>query len=318
MSKTILLTGIAGFIGHETALALLARGDAVIGVDNFNDYYDPALKRARVERLKGAAAVYECDVTDKERLGEIIRKHRPNQICHLAAQAGVGYSLKNPFAYEMANNLGTLTIFELARHNGIPSVIYASSSSVYGGNTKIPFSTEDPVDKPISIYAATKRYNELLAHTYHHLYGIRSSGLRFFTVYGPWGRPDMSLYKFTEAIAAGKPIDVYNHGKMKRDFTFISDIVAGVLASLDKDYPYEIFNLGNSNTVDLLTFIATIEKELGKPAKKNMLDMQPGDVPETFADIAKSRRLLGFDPKVKIDEGIRRFVAWYKDYHGVR
>jgi UDP-glucuronate 4-epimerase len=311
---TILVTGIAGFIGSSTAHKLAERGDTVVGVDNFNSYYDPTLKRARAKRLEGKATIHEADITDLEAMKKVFSKHKIDKVCHLAAQAGVRYSLENPFAYEHANNIGTLNLLEICRHSGIKSFIYASSSSVYGGNTKTPFSVEDNVDKPISLYAATKKYNELMAYTYHHLYGLNTTGLRFFTVYGPWGRPDMALFKFTKATLKGEPIDVYNYGKMKRDFTYISDIVAGILASLDKSYPYEIFNLGNNNTVELNYFIECVEKELGKKAQRNMLPLQPGDVPETSADIEHSRRRLGFEPKVKIEQGIKEFIQWYRDY----
>lgn len=312
---TILITGIAGFIGSSTAHVLAGRGDTVIGVDNFNSYYDPTLKRSRAKRLEGKATIHEVDITDLEGLKKVFSQYKIDKVCHLAAQAGVRYSIENPFAYEQANNVGTLNILEMCRHQGIKTLVYASSSSVYGGNTKIPFSVEDAVDKPISLYAATKKYNELMAYTYHHLFGLHCTGLRFFTVYGPWGRPDMALFKFTENTLQGKPIDVYNHGKMKRDFTYVSDIVAGIIASLDKSYPYEVFNLGNSSTVELNYFIECVEKELGKNAIRNLMPMQPGDVPETSADIDKSRKMLGFDPKVKIEEGIREFIKWYRDYY---
>jgi UDP-glucuronate 4-epimerase len=312
---TILLTGAAGFIGSWTAHTLADRGDTVIGLDNFNDYYDPRLKRARAKRLEGKIRFVEADIADQAAVKKIFTENKIDQVCHLAAQAGVRYSLENPFAYETANNVGTLVLLEATRHAGVKSFIYASSSSVYGGNTKVPFSVEDNVDKPISLYAATKKYNELMAYTYHHLYGIHTTGLRFFTVYGPWGRPDMALFKFTDAILKNKPIEVYNYGKMKRDFTFVTDIVAGIIGSLDKNYPYEIFNLGNSNTVELSYFIECIEKELGKKAEKKLMELQPGDVPETYADIEHSRQKIGFSPKIKIEEGIREFVTWYKDYY---
>jgi UDP-glucuronate 4-epimerase len=313
--KTILVTGAAGFIGHWTALRLLERGDTVVGIDNFNSYYDATLKRARAARFEGRVKIHEIDIADTGAVRRVFDENKIDQVCHLAAQAGVRYSIENPFSYEASNNLGTLNILEACRHTGVSSLVYASSSSVYGGNTKTPFSVDDPVEKPISLYAATKRANELAAYTYHHLFGLRATGLRFFTVYGPWGRPDMALFKFTKAILAGEPIDVYNHGKMKRDFTFVSDIVSGIVASLDKNHPYEIFNLGNSSTVELSYFIECIENELGKKARKNLLPMQPGDVPETSADIDKSRRLLGFDPQVKIEEGIREFLKWYRAYY---
>lgn len=311
---TVLITGIAGFIGSSTAHVLADRGDTVIGIDNFNPYYDPSLKRARASRLAGKATIHECDVADYAALKKVFSRHKVDKICHLAAQAGVRYSIENPFAYEHANALGTLNMLEICREFGVKTIVYASSSSVYGGNTKIPFSVDDNVDKPISLYAATKKYNELQAHVYHHLFGINATGLRFFTVYGPWGRPDMALFKFAEAIIAGKPIDVYNHGKMKRDFTYISDIVAGIVASIDKGYPYEVFNIGNSSMVELSYFIECIEKELGRKAIRNMLPMQPGDVPATNADIVRTKEMLGFEPKVKIEEGIREFLKWYRDY----
>ncbi len=309
--RTILLTGIAGFIGSWTAEALLKRGDSVVGVDNFNEYYDVSLKRARMKKLEGKCRVYESDITDLAAMEGIFRENKIDQVCHLAAQAGVRYSLTHPFVYERSNNLGTLNLLEICRKNGVRSFIYASSSSVYGGNKKIPFSESDPVDHPISLYAATKRFNELMAHTYHHLYGLHCTGLRFFTVYGPWGRPDMALFKFTEAMLKNEPIDVYNHGQMKRDFTYITDVVDGILASLDKDYPCEIFNLGNSSVVELTAFISCIEKELEVKAQKNLLPLQPGDVPETCADISKSKKMLGFNPRVKIEQGIAEFLKWY-------
>lgn len=315
--STILLTGIGGFIGSFVSEALTKRGDRVIGIDNFNDYYSSQLKRDRVRQFSSKAKVYECDLADFSSLKKVFEENKFDQVCHLAAQAGVGYSLKNPFAYETANNLATLNLFELCKQNGIKSIIYASSSSVYGGNKKIPFSVTDDVSHPISLYAATKLYNEHMAHTFHSLYGIHFTGLRFFTVYGPWGRPDMALFKFTKAIVEGKSIDVYNHGKMKRDFTYVSDIVQGVLSALDKNYPCELFNLGNSDSVDLMRYIQCIEKNLGRTAKKNMLPLQPGDVPETFADIEKSQKMLGFSASIKVEEGIPHFISWYKDYYKV-
>ncbi|MCG3203648.1 MAG: UDP-N-acetylglucosamine 4-epimerase [Elusimicrobia bacterium] len=316
MSK-ILVTGAAGFIGSWTCEALHKKGHEVIGLDNFNDYYDVHLKHARAERLKGKIRIITGDIADRGSVEKVFKENTFDQVCHLAAQAGVRYSIENPYAYEMANNIGTLNLLEACRHNGVRSFIFASSSSVYGGNKKVPFSVKDPVDKPISLYAATKKYNELLAYTYHHLYGIHCTGLRFFTVYGPWGRPDMALFKFTKAILEGKPIDVYNHGQMKRDFTFITDIVQGIVASMEKNYAYEIFNLGNSKTVELNYFIECIEKELGKTAKKNMLPLQMGDVPETSADIDWSREKLGFTPQVNIEQGINEFIAWYKEYYKI-
>jgi len=313
--RTILVTGAAGFIGSFTASALAKRGDNVIGLDNFNDYYTVTLKRDRIQQFCKDLKIYEADLVDLPTLEQIFSENKIDQVCHLAAQAGVGYSLKNPFAYETSNNVGTLNLFEACRKKEVKSIVFASSSSVYGNNKKIPFSVEDDVSQPISLYAATKRYNELLAFSYHHLYGISCTGLRFFTVYGPWGRPDMALFKFTKAILGDKPIDVFNHGKMKRDFTYIDDIISGILASLDKNHPYELFNLGNSEAVELTRFIECIEEALGQKARKNFLPLQPGDVPETFADIEKSTQMLGFRPQVKIDEGIKRFVSWYKDYY---
>ncbi|MBK8575042.1 MAG: GDP-mannose 4,6-dehydratase [Elusimicrobia bacterium] len=312
--KTILLTGAAGFIGAHTAQALRDRGDRVIGLDNFSPYYDVRLKRDRVKALLPNLKIIETDITDRKALGRALAKIKIDQICHLAAQAGVRYSLENPYAYESANNLGTLNLLEFAREREIKSFVYASSSSVYGANKKTPFSVTDPVDAPVSLYAATKRANELTAYVYHHLYGLRCTGLRFFTVYGPWGRPDMALFSFTKAILAGEPINVYNHGRMKRDFTYITDIVFGVLSALDHNYPYEIFNLGNSHPVSLSLFISTIESALGKKAKARMCPIQPGDVPATWADIKKSTRLLGFHPTTNIQTGIRQFADWYRSY----
>lgn len=313
--RSILVTGAAGFIGAWTAKALQEKGHAVVGLDNFNAYYDPQLKRHRVAALAADVPVYTVDLADHAALGRVLDQNPVDQICHLGAQAGVRHSLKDPFAYENSNNLGTLNLLELARQRGIKSFVFASSSSVYGGNKKIPFSVDDPVEKPVSLYAATKRANELTAHAYHHLYGIHCTALRFFTVYGPWGRPDMALFGFTKAILEGRTIEVFNHGRMKRDFTYISDIVDGVVAALEKDYPYEIFNLGHSEPVPLLRFISAIEKALGKKARKALLPMQPGDVPATWADIKKSTRKLGFKPTVSIDEGVGRFVDWYRGYY---
>jgi len=312
----ILVTGTAGFIGFHVAKALLERGDEVIGVDNFNPYYDIRLKEDRNEILEQDSdyRVYRADLVDFEALSKIFKENGIQKICHLAAQAGVRYSLENPLAYERSNNEGFLRVLELARDFDVRDVIFASSSSVYGGNEKIPFSEEDRVDKPISLYAATKRYNELLAHTYHHLFGMNITGLRFFTVYGPWGRPDMALFKFVKAIREDRPIDVYNHGNMKRDFTYIDDIVDGVVAAIDNPQPYEIFNLGNNNPVELTRFIEVIEEKLDKKAQKNLLPLQPGDVPETYADISRAQEILGYEPRVSIEEGIGRFTEWYNSY----
>lgn len=314
--KTILVTGGAGFIGFHLAKALLQRGDRVIIVDNFNDYYDPALKFARIKILKKhrnskRLKIYKLDISNYKKLEKIFRKHRIDKICNLAAQAGVRHSLTDPFRYELWNNLGMLNLLELARKFRIKDFVYASSSSVYGGNTKTPSSEKDPVDAPISFYAATKKSNELYAYVYHKLYGLNCTGLRFFTVYGPWGRPDMALFIFTENILKNKPIDVYNFGNMKRDFTYVSDIVSGIIAALDKPFPYEIFNLGNSRPVKLLYFIEAIEKMLGRKAKKRMLPMQKGDVPASCADTSKAKKLLNYEPKINVEEGIRNFVNWY-------
>jgi len=316
----VLLTGIAGFIGSHTADALLKRGDRVVGVDNFNDYYDPKIKEDRIKRLKKSYkfSLYREDISNYKAIDKIVKTEKPDKICHLAAQAGVRHSLENPFLYLKSNINGTLVMLETARHNKIKDFIYASSSSVYGGDKKVPFSEEDRVDTPISLYAATKKANELKAHTYHKLFGLNTTGLRFFTVYGPYGRPDMALYLFTKNILENKPIEIFNNGKMKRDFTYIDDIVSGIVASLDKSYPHEIFNLGNSNTVDLMYFIERIEKELGKKAIKKMMPMQKGDVAETFADISKAQKMLGFRPKTSVDKGIKKFINWYKKYYNVK
>lgn len=322
----ILLTGAAGFIGMHVAEALLARGDSVIGIDNLNDYYDVNLKLARLERLKqhNNFSFYKMNIADRDAiLGLAEKLSETTKIVHLAAQAGVRYSLTNPYAYIEANLMGHTVMLELARKlSKLEHFVYASSSSVYGGNTKIPFAVEDSVEKPISLYAATKRADELISWTYAHLYGLPITGLRFFTVYGPWGRPDMAAYIFTRQILAGEPIKVFNNGKMRRDFTFVSDIVAGVLAVMEKppvktgDVPSaKVYNLGNSHAEELMDFIATIEKALGRKAQYNFEPMQLGDVPETFAEITASTRDFGFAPKVQISEGIPRFIDWYKSYH---
>ncbi|NLU49558.1 MAG: NAD-dependent epimerase [Syntrophomonadaceae bacterium] len=314
-----LVTGAAGFIGFHVSRALLTRGDTVIGLDNLNDYYDPRLKEDRVKQLTvfSEFTFVRGDIADYSLLCELNEMHKFDKVCHLAAQAGVRYSLVNPFVYERANLLGFLNILEMCRNSGVENLVYASSSSVYGGNEKIPFSIEDRTDKPISLYAATKKANELMAYTYHHLYAMRCTGLRFFTVYGPWGRPDMALFKFTRAILNGGEIEVYNYGRMKRDFTYIDDIVRGVLAALDKDYDFEIFNLGNSQPVELGYFIECIERTLGRTARKKLLPLQPGDVEATYADIDYSTEKLGFVPKTTIEEGIRKFIEWYREYYGV-
>jgi UDP-glucuronate 4-epimerase len=315
---TILVTGMAGFIGSFVTRALLDRGDEVIGIDNMNDYYDPDLKEERLNVFfteNDNFRFYREDISDREAMEKIFDAHDIDKICHLGAQAGVRYSLEDPYVYLKSNIDGTLILFEMARNHNINVVVYASSSSVYGGNDKIPFSETDNVDRPISLYAATKRSNELMAYTYHHLFGIKMTGLRFFTVYGPWGRPDMAMFKFTKNIIEGQPIDVYNFGKMKRDFTFITDIVAGVLSALDQGYEFEIFNLGNNNPIELDYFIEVIEKELGVKAKKNLMEIQPGDVPMTYADIENSKLKLGYLPQVSIEAGVKEFVKWYKGYY---
>jgi UDP-glucuronate 4-epimerase len=314
----IFVTGTAGFIGMHLAESLLDDGHEVVGLDNFNDYYDVSLKEARSARLegrKGYTAV-EGDLADYELLSMLCREHKFDRVCHLAAQAGVRYSIQNPAAYQKANLEGHLNILEACRHAKIPRLIYASSSSVYGGNKKVPFSETDPVDNPVSLYAATKKADELMSHTYTHLYGFQTVGLRFFTVYGPWGRPDMAYWTFTEAMLKGKSIPVFNHGKMERDFTCITDIVSGVKAALFADglEPYEIFNLGNSKPENLMDFIKTLADALGVEPKMEMLSMQPGDVPVTFADVSKARKKLGYDPSTPISKGLPEFVKWYKEY----
>lgn len=317
--STVLVTGAAGFIGSHVAQALLDRGDQVVGFDNFNDYYDPSLKEHRSQKLEAQEGfrMVRGDLKDLEAVQQLFADQDIHKICHLAAQAGVRYSLEHPHSYIQSNLVGFTHLIDEAKRAGIKTFVYASSSSVYGKNKKVPFAVEDHVDHPISLYAATKKANELIAHTYHHLYGMQCTGLRFFTVYGPMGRPDMALFKFTKAMLAGEAIDVYNHGKMRRDFTYIDDIVAGVLASIDASHEYEVFNLGNHRSVELEYFIACLEKELGISAQKNLLPMQPGDVAETYADIEASREKLGFDPQTPIEEGIKRFVSWYKDYYNV-
>jgi UDP-glucuronate 4-epimerase len=317
----ILVTGTAGFIGMHTAQALLDAGHTVVGADNFNDYYDVRIKEARHARLASHRNYtgLRVELADRAAVQTLFQKHRFDRVCHLAAQAGVRYSLSHPHAYVTANLDAFLNILEGCRHAGVPRLVYASSSSVYGGNTKLPFSESDPVDRPISLYAATKRANELMAHTYTHLYGFPTVGLRFFTVYGPWGRPDMALWLFTQSLMAGNAIPVFNHGKMRRDFTFIDDIVQGVTASLFRDglAPAEIFNLGNHRSENLMDMIGILARELGVEPKMNLLPMQPGDVEATYADIAKAQTRLGFEPATPISAGIPRFVKWYREYHGV-
>ena len=324
---SILLTGAAGFIGFHVAKALLQRGDRVVGIDNLNDYYDVRLKEARLALLTAfpGFSFAKLDVADRDGvLAMVERRGDFRSIIHLAAQAGVRYSLENPYAYIDANVMGTLVMFEAARRiDNLTGITYASSSSVYGANRKQPFSIEDPVDHPVSLYAATKRSCELIAYTYSHLHGLPATGLRFFTVYGPWGRPDMAAYLFTRAILAGQPIKVFNEGRMARDFTYIEDIVAGTVAAHDRPapaadgIPHRIYNLGNHRPEKLLDFIAVLERALGRTARKELLPLQPGDVAESFADIEASRRDLGFDPRTTIEIGLPRFIQWYKQYHGV-
>jgi UDP-glucuronate 4-epimerase len=318
--STYLVTGAAGFIGFHVSRALLERGDRVIGLDNLNDYYDIVLKKDRLAILEDHQEFTFClqDLANNEGLGKVFADNSIQVVCNMAAQAGVRYSLVNPFAYQKSNVEGFLNLIHLSKEYGVENFVYASSSSVYGNNKKVPFSVEDRVDHPISLYAATKKANELVAHTYSHLYGLPCSGLRLFTVYGPWGRPDMALFIFTRAIRTDQPIEVYNYGKMKRDFTFIDDAVQGVLASLDRPTPYAIYNLGNSKTVELLYFIECIEKALGKKAEKRLLPMQPGDVVETYAEISESQRELGFQPSTEIEEGIHHFISWYDSYYSKR
>jgi UDP-glucuronate 4-epimerase len=315
--RTTIVTGVAGFIGFHVANALLQRGERVIGIDNLNPYYEISLKEARLNQIQSHAgfAFYRGDICSLEILQEIFSRHRVERICHLAAQAGVRYSMQDPFLYEKSNVKGFLNLLEMARRFPVDNFVFASSSSVYGGNTKLPFSIEDSVDAPISLYAATKRAGELMAYTYSHLYGIPLTGLRYFTVYGPWGRPDMALFLFTKAILEGRAIDIYNFGNMKRDFTYIADIVDGTISALDNPFPYELFNLGNSSTVELMELISILEEELGREAEKNFLPLQPGDVPETYADIEKTRQILGFNPKTPIRKGVGEFIRWYQEYY---
>lgn len=331
----ILVTGAAGFIGSHTAQALLARGDHVIGFDNLNDYYDVNLKQARLSRLQPHEnfQFVKGDLADRATVESLFAEHKPQRVINLAAQAGVRYAFENPHSYINSNLVGFLHILEGCRHHAVEHLVYASSSSVYGANTHMPFSVHDNVDHPLSLYAATKKSNELMAHSYAHLYGMPATGLRFFTVYGPWGRPDMSLFLFTKRILAGEPIDVFNHGQHARDFTYIDDIVEGVVRSTDNIAssntnwngdrpdpgtslaPYRLYNIGNNKPVELMYFIECIEKAVGKTAKKNMLPLQPGDVPRTYADVDALEHDVGFRPSVPIEEGIRRFVEWYRNFY---
>ncbi len=310
----ILVTGGAGFIGSALSLRLSNEGHEVIVLDNFNDYYDVSLKRARQRSLLKGVTVLEGDITDEKFLNEIFTKYQFEVVCHLAAQAGVRYSVENPSVYIDTNVRGTQLLLETMRQHNVMRMIFASSSSVYGNTTQVPFSENAPADLPVSLYAATKRAGELLAHTYVSLYGMHITCLRFFTVYGPWGRPDMALFKFSELIQKGKPIDVYNEGKLQRDFTYIDDIVDGFNSAIERPHGYEIINLGNGSPVALLNFIKLLEKEFGVTAQKNMFPMQEGDVFETYANTNKANALLGYEPKVTLEEGVRRFVSWYKEY----
>lgn len=314
--KTILITGTAGFIGSAVASALLKRGDVVLGLDDFNDSTDPRLKESRIRALCDSPnfILYRNDIRDARALATIAQQHRIDQICHLAARAGVRASLELPFLYTDVNIRGTLTIFEFAKKYSIPDVVFASSSSVYGNRSAVPFAESDAVDHPVSTYAATKKTTELLAYTYHHLYKIRATGLRYFTVYGPWGRPDMAPMLFSDAIMRGQPITVFHHGKTLRDFTFIDDIVAGTIAALDRRLPFEIINLGNAHPIELMDFIHALEVSVKKKAIINFAPLPASDVLVTAADTTKARQLLGFQAKTAINEGVPRFVAWFKKY----
>ena len=314
--EKILVTGSSGFIGMHLCKSLLEDGYQVVGIDNMNDYYDPALKEARLKELYlyDNFKFVKADISDYPTVETAFKDFEPEKVVNLAAQAGVRYSLENPQAYIQSNVVGFMNILECCRHHQVKGLIYASSSSVYGGNEKIPFSIDDSVDRPISIYAASKISNELMAHTYSHLYGLHTTGLRFFTVYGPWGRPDMAMYIFTEKISNDLPIPVFNYGKMQRDFTYIDDIIDGVKASIDKNFLCEIFNLGNNRCENLMDMIALIEDSLEKKAELNLMDIQPGDVKKTFADIEYSRDKLGYEPTTSITEGIPVFIRWYRDY----
>ena len=320
---TILVTGAAGFIGAYTCRALRARGEAVVGLDNFNDYYDPQLKRDRVAALCPDVDIRALDLADRDGLAALFAQIAPTRVVHLAAQAGVRYSITNPHAYVESNLVGFVNLLEQCRHRGVQHLVYASSSSVYGDSATPPFSEDQRIDQPRSLYAATKAANELMAHTYAHLYGLRSTGLRFFTVYGPWGRPDMAPLLFSRAVLAGRPIDVFNHGRMRRDFTFIDDIVAGVLGALDHPpgtdadtAPHRVFNLGNHTPVELEHFIDVIARAAGKPVEKVYKPMQPGDMVETMADTTRAHAAFGFEPATPIETGLPQVVDWCRAYFG--
>ncbi|MEO5342806.1 MAG: NAD-dependent epimerase [Gammaproteobacteria bacterium SHHR-1] len=330
----VLITGVAGFIGSALALRLLQRGDQVLGIDNLNAYYDVGLKRARLARCQGQAnfVFVQGDIADRACVEGLFQRHRPQRVVNLAAQAGVRYSIENPLAYVDSNLVGFAHILEGCRHQGVEHLVFASSSSVYGGNSRMPFSVHDNVDHPLSFYAASKKANELMAHSYSHLYGLPCTGLRFFTVYGPWGRPDMALFKFTQAMLAGEPIPVFNQGRHRRDFTYIDDIVEGVIRVLDRpappnpewngaapdpassQAPWRVYNIGNNQPVELMDYIAALEKALGRRAELELLPLQPGDVPDTYADVADLVADFDYKPSTPVEQGIARFVDWYKGY----
>jgi len=337
MNITYLVTGSAGFIGSHLTLRLLERGDTVIGIDNHNTYYDPAIKEARLARYANHPNYthLRIDLADRQAIEAAFATHKPQRVVNLAAQAGVRYSIDNPLAYIDSNIVGFVHILEGCRHHGVEHLVYASSSSVYGANTAMPFSIHQNVDHPLSLYAASKKANELMAHTYSHLYGLPTTGLRFFTVYGPWGRPDMALFKFTKAILAGEPIQVFNHGKHQRDFTYVDDIVEGVIRTLDRPAainpqwdsnlpdpgtslaPWRVYNIGNSQPVELMDYIGAIEKALGKTAVKELLPLQPGDVPDTYANVDDLVEQFHYQPATRVEDGIQRFVDWYRNYYKV-
>jgi len=334
----VLVTGAAGFIGFHTANALLARGDQVVGLDNLNDYYEVSLKEARLALLQphDGFSFYRLDLADRDGMAECFKQEKFDRVIHLAAQAGVRYSIENPLAYVDSNVLGTANVLEGCRHNGVEHLVYASTSSVYGANTQMPFSVHHNVDHPLSFYAATKKATELMAHVYSGLYNVPTTGLRFFTVYGPWGRPDMALFLFTKSILAGEPIDVFNNGNHRRDFTYVGDIAQGVIAAMDNvatpneswssdepdpgtsNVPYRLYNIGNQSPVELMRYIEVLEQCLGRTAEKNMLPMQPGDVPDTWADVEDLVADVGYRPSTPVEEGVARFVEWYLEYYDVK